>query len=52
MVNCGYLPIKHRLLDSAWMVNSGYHPLKHHPLMVVLGRWTVDIILYIIILLG
>ena len=49
------------------MVDSGYHPLKHHPLRIVLGwwtvdiihplrivvgKWTVDIILLIIILLG
>ena len=34
------------------MVNSGHHPLKQHPLRVVLGWWTVDIILLIIILLG
>ena len=27
------------------MVDSGYHPLKHHPLRIVLGWWTVDIIL-------
>ena len=33
------------------MVDSGYHPLKLHPLRIVLGRWTVDIILLIIILL-
>ena len=26
------------------MVDSGYHPLKHHPLRIVLGWWTVDII--------
>ena len=31
------------------MVDSGYHPLKHHPLRVVLGWWTVDIILLSII---
>ena len=47
MVGSGYHPPKHRPFDSAWMVGSGYHPL-----MLVLGRWTVDIILYIIILLG
>ena len=35
------------------MVESRYHPLKHHPLrIVVLGWWTVDIILLSIILLG
>ena len=33
------------------MVDSGYHPLKHHPLRIVLGWWTVDIILLSIILL-
>ena len=32
------------------MVDSGYHPLKHHPLRIVLGWWTVDIILLSIIL--
>ena len=34
------------------MVESRYHPLKHHPLRIVLGWWTVDIILLSIILLG
>ena len=34
------------------MVDSGYHPIKHHPLRIVLGWWTVDIILLSIILLG
>ena len=34
------------------MVDSGYHPLKHHPLRIVLGWWTVDIILLRIILLS
>ena len=34
------------------MVDSGYLPLKHHPLMVVLGWWTVDIIPLSIVLLG
>ena len=34
------------------MVDSGYHPLKHHPLRIVLGWWTVDIILLSIVLLG
>ena len=33
------------------MVDSGYHPLNH-PLRIVLGWWTVDIILLSIILLG
>ena len=33
------------------MVDSGYHPLKHHPLRIVLGWWTVDIILLSIITL-
>ena len=33
------------------MVDSGYHPIKHHPLRIVLGWWTVDIILLSIILL-
>ena len=51
MVDSGYHPLRHRPLDSAWMVNSGYHPLKHHPLRIVLGWWTVDIILLSIILL-
>ena len=27
------------------MVDIGYHPLKYHPLRIVLGWWTVDIIL-------
>ena len=26
-------------------MDSGYHPLNHHPLRIVLGWWTVDIIL-------
>ena len=34
------------------MVHSGYHPLKHRPLSLVLGWWTVDIILFSIVLLG
>ena len=34
------------------MVDSGYHPINHHPLRIVLGWWTVDIILLSIILLG
>ena len=33
------------------MVNCGYHPLKHRPLRIVLGWWTVDIILLSIVLL-
>ena len=45
-------PLKHLSEDSAWMVDSGYHPLKHHPLRIVLGWWTVDIILLSFILLG
>ena len=49
MVDSGYHPLKHH---PAWMVDSGYHPLKHHPLRIVLGWWTVDIILLSIILLG
>ena len=52
MVDSGYRPLKHRPLDSAWMVDSGYHPLNHHSLSIVLGWWTVDIILLSIILLG
>ena len=51
MVNCGYHPIKHRPLDSAWMVDSGYHLLSI-VLLIVLGWWTVDIILLSIVLLG
>ena len=27
------------------MVHSGYHPLKHRPLRIMLGWYTVDIIL-------
>ena len=34
------------------MVHSGYHPLKRHPLWLVLGWCTVDIILLSIVLLG
>ena len=33
-------------------MQSGYHPLKHRPLRIVLGWYTVDIILLNIILLG
>ena len=33
------------------MVDSGYHPLTNHPLRIVLGWWTVDIILLSIVLL-
>ena len=32
------------------MVDIGYHPLKYHPLRIVPGWWTVDIILLSIIL--
>ena len=49
MVDSGYHPIKHHPLRIAWMVESRYHPLKHHPLRIVLGWWTVDIILLSII---
>ena len=61
MVDSGYHPLRLASVDiillapssdSAWMVDSGYHPLKHHPLRIVLGWWTVDIILLSIILLG
>ena len=34
------------------MVHSGYHPLKYRPLRIVLGWYTVDIILLNIVLLG
>ena len=33
------------------MVDSGCHPRKHHSLSIVLGWWTVDIILLSIVLL-
>ena len=52
MVDSGYHHLKHHPLRIACMVDSGYHPLKHHPLRIVLGWWTVDIILLSIILLG
>ena len=53
MVDSGYHLLKHHPLEgSACIVDSGYHPLEHHPLRIVLGWWTVDIILLSIILLG
>ena len=53
MVHSGYHPLKHRPLRIVLrMMHRGYHPLNHRPLRIVLGRYTADIILFNIILLG
>ena len=49
MVGSGYHPLKHHPLKHHPLK---HHPLKHHPLRIVIGWWTVDIILLSIILLG